>query len=72
MLRWLLDLFRRPPDPPSSWLPSEFEVEMECPDTQPTSPGALDGAYDTTPAGLHSAWGDLPVTEPGKNGDAKE
>lgn len=43
-------------DEVSEWSPSDFEVEMECPDTQPTSPGALDTLPDSMPASLESDW----------------
>lgn len=38
MIAWLASLFRREPDEPDS----DYPGDIDCPTTQPTSPGALD------------------------------
>ena len=43
----LIDLFRAWRNPPPDEPNSDFPGDMECPDTQPTSPGALDSLEDT-------------------------
>ena len=45
MIDWLLWLFRRPEEPDTDRLPEwtdRIPLDADCPDTQPTSPGALD------------------------------
>ena len=47
MIDWLRWLFRKPEEPDTDRLPDwtdRLPLDMECPDTQPTSPGALDEA----------------------------
>lgn len=44
MIAWLVDLWRSWQEP-FDWAAdpdSDFPGDMDCPDTQPTSPGALD------------------------------
>lgn len=47
MISWLSWIFRRDEEPDTDRLPDwtdRLPLDLECPDTQPTSPGALDEA----------------------------
>jgi len=50
MIQWLVGLFRKPDEPDSGFPDFDFTdrtpLDADCPDTQPTSPGALESLED--------------------------
>ena len=48
MIAWLMDLLNLWRKPPPQWDP-DFLCDMDCPDTQPTTPGLLDEGHHVAP-----------------------